>query len=229
MCLCIKILVKAFVVVCVSSLFCITNVYAKDKVSACVGISTIKLKDYKGIFDNSLSNKFKSDCPTFSAPTVLLEYMHGICNDYKVGARLGVIGKKINFILDCKGSPSIENNNSYCEIIAVPMMFGGSYSKNISEKFILNGKSFLGCTPINFKSKNSFTNKDSKEKIAKELNKTTVCFMLDFSVGAEYLFTKRFGIGFDVGYRYTPEITLSKDIKLDFSGATFALGLSYKI
>jgi hypothetical protein len=56
-----------------------------------------------------------------------------------------------------------------------------------------------------------------------------VCFIGELSTSVQYLFTKRFGVGLDVGYRYTPEITPSKDIKIDFSGPTFALGLNYKI
>jgi hypothetical protein len=222
--------VKAFGIVCASFLFCITNVCAKDEVSAWVGVSRIELKDNKGMFANSLENIIKSDSPTFSAPTVGLEYMHGIRNNYKIGTRLGALYKNINITLN-SGSVTIKDNDTYCRIIIIPIMFGGSYSKNISKKFSLNGKSFLGYVPINFRSKNSFVNtsKDLNKKIVKELDKTIGCFILDFSIGIEWLFTKRFGVGLDVGYRFTPEVMPSKDIKIDFSGATFTLGLSYKI
>jgi hypothetical protein len=108
-------------------------------------------------------------------------------------------------------------------------MFGGSYTKNISKKFNLNGKAFFGYAFVDFKSKNSFTNKNLNKKIDKELNKTTGCFISDFSIGVEWLFTKRLGTGFDVGYRFTPEVSPSKDIKLDFSGFVWSLGVSYKI
>jgi hypothetical protein len=63
----------------------------------------------------------------------------------------------------------------------------------------------------------------------KELNNSTGCSILDSSIGVEWFFTKRFGVGFDFGYRFTPEISPSKNIKLDFSGAIFALNLNYKV
>lgn len=223
-----KNLAKAFVIVCTLSLICIPNVLAKDEVSAWVGVSSIQLKDVNGMFDDSLKKVKLKDSPS-NVPTIGLEYMHGICNNYKIGARLGVMGKEINVTPNRKDFPFIENNNSYCEIVTVPIMLGGSYSKSISKKISLNGKSFLGYAPINFKSKNSFTNTNTKEKIVKELNKTKGCFILDFSIGTEWLLTKRFGVGLDVGYRFTTEISPSKDIKIDLSGATFALGFSYKI
>ncbi|MDR2351121.1 MAG: hypothetical protein LBD56_00335 [Endomicrobium sp.] len=155
-----------------------------------------------------------------------LEYMHDINNNFKIGARVGVARKKVNFTPTPKGELdlSIKDNNSYCRIMIMPMMFGGSYSRNIGKNFSLNGKSFLGYALVDFKSKNSFSLRDtSSEKIVKELNKTTGCFILDSSIGAEWLFTKRVGIGFDIGYRFTPEISPSKNIKLDFSGVTLAL------
>jgi hypothetical protein len=226
-----KKLVKAIGIACAFFLFCITNVYAKDEVSAWVGNSTVELKADKGIYDISLENNIKSNSSTFIAPSLVLEYMHGICNDYKIGARLGALYKDINITFDLRkeGNLNIEDNNSYCRITVIPVMFGGSYTKKISRKFNLNGKAFLGCAFVDFKSKNSFTNKNSNEKIDKELNKTTGCFISDFSIGAEWLFTKRLTIGIDLGYRFTPEVAPSKDIKLDFSGFVWNLGVSYKI
>jgi hypothetical protein len=49
--------------------------------------------------------------------------------------------------------------------------------------------------------------------------------MLDFLIGAEYFLTMRFGVGVEVGYRYTPEIEPLKDIKLDLSGVVWILNL----
>lgn len=224
-----KNLVKAFGIVCVSFLFCAINAYARDEISAWAGVSTIELKGVKGMFDDSLGST-KLCSPTCIAPTLGLEYMHGICNNYKIGTRLGASGKNINLKPRKEDFPTIEDDDTYCRIIIMPIMFGGSYSKDVSKNFSLNGKSFLGYAFVDFKSKNSFTNKeDPSKKIVKYLNKTTGCLILDFSIGAEWLFTKRFGIGFDVGYRFTPEVIPSKDIKLDFSGVLFALNLSYKV
>jgi hypothetical protein len=46
-------------------------------------------------------------------------------------------------------------------------------------------------------------------------------------VGAEYVLTKRYKLGLDVGYRFTLETTIAEDIKLDFSGFTTALSWSF--
>jgi hypothetical protein len=225
-----KNLAKAVGIICMLSLFCITNVCAKDEVSAWVGISRIKSKDMNGMFSdrlNDINEHFE-----IGVGGEGLEYMHDIDNNFKIGARVGVTRKKVIFTPTPKGKLdlSIKDNNSYCKIMIMPMMFGGSYSRNIGRNFSLIGKSFLGYALVDFKSKNSFTLRDtSSEKIAKELNKTTGCFILDSSIGVEWLFTKRFGIGFDVGYRFTPEIEVSKAIKLNFSGVTVALNLSYKV
>ncbi|MDR2396189.1 MAG: hypothetical protein LBD57_06280 [Endomicrobium sp.] len=221
-----KNLVKTFGIACMFFLFCITNVCAKDEVSAWVGISRIKMKDMRGMFDDSLLGNIKIDHSELAAPAAGLEYMHYIDNNFKISARVGVTGKKINFIPEGNLNLIIKDINSYCRIIIIPMMFGGSYSKKMRENFSLNGKLFLGYAFVDFESKNSFT---LSEKIVKELNKTTGCFILDSSIGVEWFFTKRFGVGFDFGYRFTPEILPSKNIKLDFSGATFALNLNYKV
>jgi hypothetical protein len=49
-------LVKAFGIICTLSLFCITNVCAKDEISTWVGISRIKMKDMRGMFDDCLGS-----------------------------------------------------------------------------------------------------------------------------------------------------------------------------
>jgi hypothetical protein len=156
--------------------------------------------------------------------------MHDIDNNFKIGTRVGATGKNINLTPHDNLISSIKDDNSYCRIIIIPMMLGGSYSKNIGKNFSLNGKLFLGYASVDFKSKNSFTLRDNpSSKIVKELNKTAGCFILDSSIGVEWFFAGKFGVGFDVGYRFTPEIMASKNIKLDFSGVTLALNLSYKV
>jgi hypothetical protein len=126
------------------------------------------------------------------------------------------------------------------KISLIPIMVGGSYNKNISEKFSLNGKLFCGVGLINFESNCSFCyfvlhetqkkwHRHNMVQMYSEIDENSCCFIADFSVGPQYSFTKRFSIGLDLGYRFTPTTTMPKDIKLDFSGFTSTLSLSYKL
>jgi hypothetical protein len=206
-----KNLAKVFGIVYAISFFCITNTYAKSEISAWVGVSKLDLKNVNGLFAG-FNGKIKiKHSNKLVLPIIGLEYMHDICNNYKMGASLGVMGKRISFINEETNRCMIE-----CTIVSVPMMLGGCYNKDIGEKVSLNGKVFLGYTFVDLKS-------------TKEVNKTSGCFISDISVGGQYMFTKRFGAGLDVGYRFATDAEIEDNIKLNFSGIKFALNLSCKV
>ena len=149
-----------------------------------------------------------------------VDYMHDIHDSWKIGARVEYLGGEFSTVSS--------NVKVHCNPYFKAVMIGGGYNKSIGKNFNLNGKSFLGC---------SFVHVHPKEipyTISSKIFDVVPRFVGELSMGIQYLFTKRFGLGFDVGYRFVPEITIqdvkgTKDIKIDFSGATFALGLSYKI
>ncbi|GHT40820.1 hypothetical protein AGMMS49921_02830 [Endomicrobiia bacterium] len=103
-----------------------------------------------------------------------------------------------------------------CRISTIYAMFGGRANYDISEKFSLNGKLFVGIAKANHGfglDFNGYTvdlaDKDDGYSLA-----------ADASVGVQYLFTKKFGLGLDLGYRPLP---------IDLSGFTAKLGLNFKI
>jgi hypothetical protein len=206
-----KNLIKILGIICVL-FFCTINISANSKISACLGISKIKLKD---------TNNNEACTSEFGTSTYgCFEYMYDIDDSLKIGTRLGVISKKINFISGNgdKKTHQAEDNNSQYIVDTMLTMFGVGYSKNISKNVSLNGKTFLGYIFVNFEPKKPL-----------QFKKNAGCFVLDCLIGIEWIFAEIFGVGCDFGYRLTPEISPSKDIKLNFSGVTFALNLSYKI
>jgi hypothetical protein len=209
-----KNLIKILGIICVL-FFCTINIYAKSKISTCLGISKIKLKD---------TNNNEACTSEFGTSTHgCFEYMYDIDDSLKIGTRLGIISKKINFTSGSgnKKTHQAEDNNSQYIVDTISIMFGGGYGRNISKNVSLNGKIFLGYIFVDFGSKNSFQGDVFKKNVG--------CFILDYLIGIEWIFAEIFGVGCDFGYRLTPEISPSKDIKLNFSGVTFTLNLSYKI
>jgi hypothetical protein len=217
---------------------CLTNVYAKNssfiiypeiskKVSVWCEASKIKLK----ILETEEIKPYYSN----NANTIGLEYTRDIDNALKIGARLGIMKKKINLtknnddnkknLSDTISKSKDDNINSLCsEIIVVPIMFGGGYSKNIRKNINLNEKVFLGYTFINFKLRNynSYSPKNN-------LNKAYGCFTLEPSIGVEWLCSNRIKMECDFGYKIAPKIEMLNDIELGLSGITFRLNLGYKI
>jgi hypothetical protein len=113
----------------------------------------------------------------------------------------------------------------------LPIMAGVSYNRNISEKFSLNGKLFLGYGAAFFGShayviENDENGVEHKNRY-KYIYESGICFVSDLSIGAEYVLTKKYKLGLDVGYRFTPTTTILEGTKLDISGFTAALSCSF--
>ncbi|WP_374134086.1 hypothetical protein [Candidatus Endomicrobiellum pyrsonymphae] len=145
------------------------------------------------------------------------------------------IGHRVAFLL-AKGkfSDDVSDDNVSFDFSLVPIMFGGSYNRNISEKFSLNGKLFFGYGLIKHKAKKVWRDELGERREKTFLDIDGGCFVADISIGAQYWLTKRLGLGLDLGYRFTPETEIEgKKIwqkrKVDFSGLTTKLSLSYKI
>ncbi|MCA6070016.1 MAG: hypothetical protein LE180_02720 [Endomicrobium sp.] len=149
---------------------------------------------------------------------------------YDIGKNFKVCTK---MFLVCSGSHKIDQTSPLGRKIGgnfhsglIPAMAGVSYNRNISEKFSLNGKLFLGYGATFFGS-HAYVIENGKKNYYKHTSKIGCCFVSDLSVGAEYVLTKRYKLGLDVGYRFTPKTTISDDIKLDFSGLTAALSCAF--
>ncbi|GHT49294.1 hypothetical protein AGMMS49936_11900 [Endomicrobiia bacterium] len=107
------------------------------------------------------------------------------------------------------------------------VMPGIRLNYDINEKFSLNGKLFAGIAIASCNIGVDLSGK-VKDKLKKlEFDKTDDLvaiggcrFGMDVSIGAQYLFTEKFGLGLDLGYR---------PLLLDFSGFTAKLGLNFKI
>lgn len=148
-------------------------------------------------------------------------YLHDVGKGFKIGTKLGAGGTNdVKFKTLPKGEINPKEVDGKYQILLRSAMLGGSYNQSINEKVSWNSKIFFGCSWIDF---------DFKPLNYTYRSRGISCFTSELSTGVQYLFTKRFGVGLDVGYKYTMEIEPLKDIKLDLSGVTFALGLSYKI
>jgi hypothetical protein len=200
------------------------NAFAKVEMSPWVGSTTMHFKNIRGVVPDNYSVDYKTNEDNKQlAGLVGIDVLFGIGKDFKIGPRL------CSEYADCElvskealASSTNKIRKGVCSTNAYSIMLGGSYSKNISEKFRVNGKIFLGADYVRFYCPSLIGDK-------KNLKKFKSCFISDLSLGIEWLFTKRIGIGFDFGYRFTPEVVPSKDIKLDFSGFVYNLGVSYKI
>ncbi|GHT65083.1 hypothetical protein AGMMS50222_03710 [Endomicrobiia bacterium] len=95
-------------------------------------------------------------------------------------------------------------------ISSASVMFGVRSDYDIGEKFNLNGKLFVDILEFN----------NTKKRSGIKVGGVIFLFGVDPSVGLQYLFTEKFGLGLDLGYRLSPT---------PFSGFTAKLGLNFKI
>ncbi|MDR2251262.1 MAG: hypothetical protein LBD98_00230 [Endomicrobium sp.] len=216
---------KFFVIWMIFCCLFITNAFGAGEFSLWSGLSLIRLKSVGGVGSYGTFLVPESQTPQLSLLGV--GYMQGISDDWKIGVKLGLAGSKFYLSREAYTSKQGEDipkkeGEFFSGFYAV--MIGGSYNKSVSKKINLNGKLFFGYSRVKFISKNS-----GIKSLPFIPTKQTTCFIAELSTGIQYLFTKRFGIGFDVGYRFTPKIEVSEAIKLNFSGVTGALNLSYKV
>jgi hypothetical protein len=127
----------------------------------------------------------------------------------------------------------------------VPIMLGVNYDLNISDKFSFNVNLFGGYGIVKYKTLSAYSLSDDRRGISSRYNysngKMTLadaslssadgCYVGEVSLGAQYLFAKGLALGLDVSYRYTPDVEVKEysPLKLNFSGITARLALSYKI
>ena len=105
-----------------------------------------------------------------------------IINDkFKIGTRLSLTIINTSHIV-VKTAAKLHDVKADVKISLIPIMVGGSYNKNISEKFSLNGKLFCGVGLINFKSNCSFVLHETQEKWHNKIDENSCCFIADFSV-----------------------------------------------
>lgn len=130
-----------------------------------------------------------------------------------------------------------ENYNVDINTSLLPIMVGSSIKKNLNDKFTINGKFFAGYGLISFEideteSEDVYDTNTGAKEYSETRNtpysKNTGCLVTDISIGAEYSFTEKFALGFDLGYRYTPKTTIEGDFKVDFSGLSTTVSLNYK-
>jgi hypothetical protein len=213
-----------------SFLFIAINVFADAELCPWIGRGTVYFKELSGTICDRISNGVTMKDFKNGRRSIGMDCLYNTEEDFKVGIRLACLDgglKYKKFTIEKESKKDVKLEGSY-EASSFFMMYGGSYSKKISKKLNLNGKLFFGVNFINFKSEQSVF-VENKNIDTKKVNEDVVCFVSDFSIGAECLFMKRFGLGFDVGYRFTPEVVPSKDIKIDFSGFVYNLGISYKL
>ncbi|GHT51787.1 hypothetical protein AGMMS49990_06830 [Endomicrobiia bacterium] len=161
------------------------------------GIDSVKIPD-----DTKVSISGDMD----NAFTVGLDYFFGDNENAKPGFRVDYLRS---------GEKKMSSNKGKSTSIRISLssaMFGGRANYDISEKFSLNGKLFVGIASVT-----SIINTGIDEK-NEDLG---YCFVVDPSVGAQYLFTEKFGLGLDLGYR----LFSSEGPK----GFTAKLGLNFKI
>jgi hypothetical protein len=118
----------------------------------------------------------------------------------------------------------------------VPITFGVNYNLNIDEKLSLNGSLFAGYGIAKYKiseTTSSLRNKRNElvPRNGRTLSSADGCYVGEASLGAQYLLAKGLALGLDVGYRYTSDVEIKEyfPLRLNFSGITARLTLSYKI
>jgi hypothetical protein len=208
----------------------------------------IENADYYGLDD--VSGKASAD-KLKNGFIIGVDYLAQINENMKIGGRfafLNVTDGKFN--VDYKtiknnydGSGGIFTLEYYekqvYEASLMPIMVGTSHSYSINERFTLNGKIFAGIGFVSLKWRTEYSAKetysndptlDETESDSSSGEKYTGCFVTDISIGAEYSFTEKFGLGFDLGYRFTPKTEVDETglVKVDFSGVTTKLSLNYK-
>jgi hypothetical protein len=147
---------------------------------------------------------------------VQASYLHDVGKGFKIGAVLGAGGTNDVKFKDLQNS---KDGKKY-RILLCSAMLGGSYNQSLGEKVSWNSKLFFGCSWVDFEQ-----SLNSTYRFIREIS----CFTLELSTGVQYLFTKSFGVGVDVGYRYTSEIEPLKNIELDLSGVVGTFNLIYKL
>ncbi|MDR3071360.1 MAG: hypothetical protein LBU29_02025 [Endomicrobium sp.] len=153
------------------------------------------------------------------------------CGNFKVGVNVSGLFS-VPHEIDQKTSQGKKIGGNFSSVL-FPAMIGASYNRNISEKFSLNGRLFLGYGTALFSSRTYVIEKDKDgvehKNYYKHIFKDGICFVSDLSVGVGYALTKKYKLGLDVGYRFTPKTTISEDIKLDFSGFTATLSCTFNL
>jgi hypothetical protein len=155
-------------------------------------------------------------------------------------------------MLDLNGSVRAKIDTSI-----IPVMVGGSYSKRLNKELTVKAKGFGGIGFIYAKGSSNasgtITNQTALQVLESyleanypwigdlpsitkltadykvyDIDEHRECLVVDLSVGVEYEMSPRWALGLDIGYRYTPEITVDQ-IKLDFSGFKVVGGVIYRI
>ncbi|GHT51200.1 hypothetical protein AGMMS49990_05020 [Endomicrobiia bacterium] len=138
----------------------------------------------------------------------------------KHGLRAAYLQSGKRKIFMSKNGVPIDGASCISSASLISVMPGVKASYDISEKFSLNGKLFAGIAKSN-----RVSGFNLKFAVGNVVNIYYTYpfgykFAMDMSVGAQYLFTKKFGLGLDLGYRPFPS---------GFSGFTAKLGLNFKI
>ncbi|GHT58112.1 hypothetical protein AGMMS50233_11380 [Endomicrobiia bacterium] len=161
--------------------------------------------------------KINSNGKMDNAFAVGVDCFFGGDENVKPGFRVAYLqsGKRKTFM--SKNGIFIDDIYLFTRVSLASIMPGIRLSYDVSEEFSLNGKLFAGIAVAD----NNFKLGSKHESLDKfEISSSRTAFAMDTSVGAQYLFTKKFGLGLDLGYRPFPS---------DFSGFTAKLGLNFKI
>ncbi|MCA6070974.1 MAG: hypothetical protein LE168_01070 [Endomicrobium sp.] len=187
-------------------------------------LGPIKTKEY----ERSASFKKAKDAFIVGA-----DYLFDVSKAVKIGPRVAFLQSKAEQHVEQHITLDSGIINSTSDTLftssLVPIMFGVSCNKDISEKFSLNWKLFLGYGLVFAGDRTTIGGKNIKKL---DVDKSGGCFVSDISMDAQYWLTKRFGLGLGLGYRLTSKAELGDGLnktKLDFSGLTTKLSLSYKI
>jgi hypothetical protein len=261
------------------SVICSSNAFAAGQAYLWGGYTTVNMKSFNDWACEAKENMEKNAGGAFKvsklkdAFIIGADYLCDISETVKIGPRVAFLlakGKlsghyhnemEVEYITYADGQETgrrkehvnVDGDGDIsCDSSLVPIMFGGSYNKNISDKFSLNGKLFFGYGLIKHKLKSDDHRTEAieatgiKETVRQKstLDLNGGCFVADMSIGAQHWLTKRLGLGLDLGYRFTPKTELKGKWrnervargeeeedrkKVDFSGLTAKLSLSYKI
>ncbi|GHT51197.1 hypothetical protein AGMMS49990_05010 [Endomicrobiia bacterium] len=161
--------------------------------------------------------KINNNGSTNNAFTVGVDYFFGNGENVKPGFRVAYLRSGEKKISMSENGTVIDDIYLFTRVSLASIMPGIRLSYDISEEFSLNGKLFAGIAvaDYNFKLGSKYESLDKSE-----ISLGRTAFAMDMSVGAQYLFTKKFGLGLDLGYRPFPS---------GFSGFTAKLGLNFKI
>ena len=220
---------------------------SKYDVSVWGGYATVDMSDVNNLVNTTLGT-------TASVTKITNGFIFGAEGLYRIYDSI-MVGPRIGYLITNQGKADISSvlaaTTVNVDSSLLPVLVGGTYMKDLSEKFSLGAGLFIGWA-FAYATTELKVNSNFPSIVASSDNKVNYAgsgFASDIFVRGQYNATKSFGVSLDIGYRYAPipEVKATGDVpglgvskndkltningstvKVDFSGLLLAVGLHYR-